>query len=76
MFRMLTVQRDAMTAGETELEMEIRHVAEQEKRIARQEVLIEHLRKVGLPLDDALSLLGSMQELLRTMRAHLAKLSN
>ena len=65
-----------MTTGETELEMEVRHVAEQEKRIARQEVLIEHLRKVGVPLDDALRLLGSMQELLETMRAHLAKLSN
>ena len=74
MFRMLTVQRDAVTAGETELEMEVRHVAEQEKRIARQEVLIEHLRKIGVPLDDALRLLGSMQELLETMRAHLAKL--
>jgi hypothetical protein len=28
-----------MTAGETELEMTVRHVAEQENRIARQEVL-------------------------------------
>jgi hypothetical protein len=65
-----------MAAGETELEMELRHVAEQEKRIARQEVLIEHLRKVGLPLDDALRLLGSMQDLLKTMRVHLARLSN
>lgn len=65
-----------MAAGETELEMELRHVAEQEKRIARQEVLIERLRKVGLPLDDALRLLGSMQDLLKTMRAHLARLSN
>ena len=65
-----------MTAGETELEMEVRHVAEQEKRIARQEVLIEHLRKVGVPLDDALGLLGSMHDLLESMRAHVARLSN
>ena len=76
MFRMLTVQRDAVTAGETELEMEVRHVAEQEKRIARQEVLIGHLRNVGVPTDDALVLLGSMQNLLKTMRTHLARLSN
>jgi hypothetical protein len=65
-----------MTAGETELEMALRHVAEQEKRIARQKVLIEHLRKVGVPPDDALGLLGSMQHLLETMRAHVARLSS
>jgi hypothetical protein len=65
-----------MAAGETELEMEVRHVAEQVARIARQEVLIERLRKVGLPLEDALRLLGGMQDLLKTMRAHLARLSN
>jgi hypothetical protein len=29
-----------MTAGETKLEMAVRHVAEQENRIARQEVLL------------------------------------
>jgi hypothetical protein len=65
-----------MTAGETELEMAVRHVAEQEKRIARQEVLIEHLRKVGVSSDDAVGLLGSMRDLLDTMRAHVAMLSN
>jgi hypothetical protein len=65
-----------MTADETELEMEVRHVAEQEKRIARQKVLIEHLQKIGAPTDDAFGLLDSMQELLETMRAHLARLSN
>jgi hypothetical protein len=63
-----------MTAGETELEMAVRHVAEQEKRIARHEVLIEHLRKVGVPPHDALELLDSMQDLLETMRAHVARL--
>ena len=34
-----------MRAGETEQQMAIRHVAEQEKRIAQQEALIERLRK-------------------------------
>ena len=64
-----------MTAGETELEMAVRHVAEQENRIARQEVLIERLRKVGAPLDDALALLASKQDFVKTMRAHVARLS-
>jgi hypothetical protein len=49
--------------------MAIRHVAEQEKRIAQQEALIERLRKVGAPSDDALGLLATMQDLLKTMRA-------
>jgi hypothetical protein len=62
--------------GETELEMAVRHVAEQEQRIARQEALIERLRKVGAPLDRSLELLASMQDFLETMRAHVARLSN
>jgi hypothetical protein len=62
--------------GETELEMCVRHVAEQETRIVRQEALIERLRKVGAPLDDALALLVAMHDLLETMRAHLARLKN
>jgi hypothetical protein len=57
-----------MTADETELEM----VAEQENRIAQQEVLIESLRKIGVPSDDALGLLALMQNLLETMRDHVA----
>jgi hypothetical protein len=66
-----------MTAGETALEMAVRHVAEQEKRIARQEVLVERLRKAGAPLlDDALGLLASMQNFLETMRDDVATLSN
>jgi hypothetical protein len=56
--------------------MEVRHVAEQEERIARQEVLIERLRKIGAPLDNALGLLGDMHSLLETMRAHAKRLSN
>ncbi len=65
-----------MRAGETEQQMAVRHVAEQEKRIARREALIERLRKVEAPSDDALGLLASMRELLETMRAHVARLSN
>lgn len=65
-----------MTVHETELEMAIRHVAEQEKRIARQEILIEQLRKLGVPPGDALRLLGLMKDFLKTMRAHVARISN
>ena len=63
-----------MRTDETELEMATRHVAEQEARIARQRVLIDRLRKCGAPLDNALDLLQSMQELLESMRAHVAGL--
>ena len=64
-----------MRAGETELQMCVRHVAEQEIRIVRQAALIERLRQTrsGL-LDDALRLLASMQDLFETMRAHVARL--
>jgi len=62
--------------GETELQMCVRHVAEQETRIVRQEALIERVRKFGLPLlEDALRLLDSMHNLLDEMRAHEARLS-
>jgi hypothetical protein len=40
--------------------MAARHVAEQEGRIVRQELLIERLRKVGARLDFALELLDEM----------------
>jgi hypothetical protein len=64
-----------MRAGETELQMCVRHVAEQEKRIARQEVLIERLRESrSAILDDALRLLDLMHGALETMRAHVARL--
>jgi hypothetical protein len=64
-----------MTAGETELEMAARHVATQVRLIAEQEARIERLRKVGAPLDDARRLLALMQDLLDTMRDHVARLS-
>jgi len=65
-----------MRAGETEQQMAVRHVAEQEQRIVQQETLIERLQKVGAPSDDALGLLTTMQDLLKTMRAHVERLSN
>jgi hypothetical protein len=56
-------QRYAMTAVETELEMATRHVAEQLTRIAKQEVLIaRNGRSAG-------------QDLLESMREHVARLS-
>jgi hypothetical protein len=63
-----------MRAGETALQMCVRHVAEQEARIARQEALIERLRNVGAPLDGAVWLLAEMHDLLLTMREHVAQL--
>ena len=66
---------NAMRAGETELQMCVRHVAQQETRIARQEALIVRLRESrSVILDDALRLLASMQDLLATMHEHLARL--
>jgi hypothetical protein len=64
-----------MRAGETELQMCVRHVAEQENRVARQDVLVERLRESGsLLLDDALRLLAEMHNLLKTMHEHVARL--
>jgi hypothetical protein len=66
----------AVRTGETELEMAVRHVAEQEQRIACQEALIARLREIVAPGDRSLKLLGEMKDLLETMRAHVARLSN
>jgi hypothetical protein len=63
-----------MRAGETERQTAVRHVAEQENRIVRQKALIERLRKLGTPLDEALRLLVLMQDLLEAMRAHVARI--
>jgi hypothetical protein len=66
-----------MRAGETELQMSVRHVAEQENRIARQDILAERLRESGSSLlDDALQLLAEMHGLLEKMHEHVARLSN
>jgi hypothetical protein len=64
-----------MRAGETEWLMCVRHVAEQENRIARQDILAERLReRRSAQLDDALQLLAEMHGLLDLMRAHVARL--
>ena len=66
-----------MRAGETERQMCVRHVAEQETRIARQDILVERLRESGSRLlDDALQLLAEMHGFLDAMRDHIARLSN
>jgi len=65
-----------MTTVETELEMATRHVAEQEERIGRQEILIERFRNAEAPADDALKLLDTMRTLLETMHVHVARVSN
>ena len=49
-----------MKAVEAEREMLVRHMAEQEERIARQDIRIESLRRRGAPLDEALDLLAVM----------------
>ena len=49
----------------------IRHVAEQENRIAKQDVLVERLRESGSRLlHDALQLLAEMYDLLERMHEH------
>jgi hypothetical protein len=64
-----------MRTGETELQMCLRHVAEQKTRIAHQEALVDRLRESrSVILDDALRLLASMEDFLETMRAHAARL--
>jgi hypothetical protein len=53
----------------------VRHVAEQENRVARQDVRVERLRESGSDLlDDALRLLAEMRDLLETMHEHVARL--
>jgi hypothetical protein len=55
----------------------IRHVTEQEARIARQEALVERLRLARSgQLDAALGLLADMRDLLETMSDHMARLQN
>jgi hypothetical protein len=66
-------RRAAMRAGETELQMCVRHVAEQENRIARQDVFVARLRESGSPLlDNASQLLAEMYYHLKRMHEHVA----
>jgi beta-phosphoglucomutase-like phosphatase (HAD superfamily) len=65
-----------MRAGETELQMCVRHVAEQEDRIARQDILVERLRQSrSALLDEALQLLTEMRSFLDAMHDHVARFS-
>jgi hypothetical protein len=62
-------------SGETVLQMGVRHVAEQEARIVRQETLVERLRENrSVQLGAALQLLAEMHDLLETMQEHVARL--
>ena len=64
-----------MRAAETELQMCVRHVAEQEDRVARQDILVERIRERRSPkLDDSLQLLAKMRDLLKVMHDHVARL--
>jgi hypothetical protein len=71
----LGVVRAAMKTGETELQMCVRHVAEQEARIVRQVALVEQLRESrSVLLDASLQLMAEMHDLLETMQEHEARL--
>ena len=64
-----------MRAAETELQMCVPHVAEQEDRVARQDILVERIRERRSPkLDDSLQLLAEMRDLLEKMHEHAARL--
>lgn len=65
-----------MIAGETPLQMAQRHVAEQRIRIHEQHVRIDRLRQLGLPTEISEDLLDRMDDLLESMIADLARLSN
>jgi hypothetical protein len=55
----------------------VRHVAEQEDRLARQDVLVERLReRRGPKLDDSLQPMAEMRRLLEAMHAHVVRLQN
>jgi histidine ammonia-lyase len=56
--------------SETQLEMAIRHVADQEVRIAKQRALIARMEAHGLPIHQAQDLLGKMVAMLGEMREH------
>jgi hypothetical protein len=52
----------------------VRHVAEQEARIVRQEALVESFRENwSAQLGDALQLLAEMHDLLELMQGHVAR---
>jgi hypothetical protein len=63
-------------AKETRLEMAIRHLAQQEARIAKQRALIAQMSDHGLPITDATNLLAAMERLRRQIRDELDGLTN
>ena len=62
-------------AKETRLEMAIRHLAEQEARIAKQRALIVRMSDHGLPIIDATTLLADMESIRREIRDELDRLT-
>jgi hypothetical protein len=63
-----------MAEAETSLQMDVRHVAEQEARVSEQEQLITRLLREGHPTDQAEGMLVEMCNLLDDMRDHLERL--
>jgi len=63
-------------AKETRVEMEIRHLAEQEARIAKQRALIVRMSDYGLPTKEATNLLADMERTRREIRDELDRLTN
>ena len=61
-----------MNPDETALETAIRHVAEEEARVARQTGLIADLASKGIDTAEAQSLLGLLKDTLRLMYENLA----
>ena len=62
-------------AKETKLEMAVRHLAEQEARIAKQRALIVRMSDHGLPIKDATNFLADMESIRREIRDELDRLT-
>lgn len=67
---------DRMGSDETPAEMALRHVLEGEKHIADQIALIERLRLMGLPTEDAADLLERFHLLQAQHEEHLRRISD
>jgi hypothetical protein len=59
-----------MVAGETDLEMTRRHVAQGERHVADQRKVVDHLRKIGGDTDMASQLLEEFEATLEDHRDH------
>ena len=60
----------------TEREIMLRHLAEQEERIAHQDIRIERLRTSGRPFETSINLQTELRNTLERMRVKLAQFSN